>query len=367
VAGAPVAGAPVVGSTVSPGPVVWTEAEAPVSAGVGTGPAGESIPAGAGPWPAAQAGSSVVSLADRAGTRWPQASADTAAAGPGAGFGAADLAARPATATAAGAARPATGDQAEAVPAAPGAATAAGEKSGPGKGRSARRSKRSGRDPWRTAFFAVLALAIVGGAAWALLGSSLLVVRHEQVTGNRLVPAAKVLAAAGIRRGTPLASVNTTAAARRVEQIAQVRSARVTRSFPNTVVISVRERTPSLAVRAAGGYALTDSSGVTIRWSARKPAGLPVLRQPPAQLRGDPGVRAAAAVLARLPHHLRTLVVAVSAPTAAAVTLTLRSGVTVLWGSPAKDAVKAAEVTVLLRTHARYLDVSDPAMAVTHR
>ena len=343
-AGAPVAGEPVVGSPGSPGPVVWTEAEAPVSAGVGAGPAGESIPAGAGPWPAAQAGSSVVSLADRAGTRWPQASADTAAAGPGAGFGAADLAARPAT-----------------------AATAAGEKSGPGKGRSARRSKRSGRDPWRTAFFAVLALAIVGGAAWALLGSSLLVVRHEQVTGNRLVPAAKVLAAAGIRRGTPLASVNTTAAARRVEQIAQVRSARVTRSFPNTVVISVRERTPSLAVRTAGGYALTDSSGVTIRWSAGKPAGLPVLRQPPAQLRGDPGVRAAAAVLARLPHHLRTLVVAVSAPTAAAVTLTLRSGVTVLWGSPAKDAVKAAEVTVLLRTHARYLDVSDPAMAVTHR
>jgi hypothetical protein len=49
------------------------------------------------------------------------------------------------------------------------------------------------------------------------------------------------------------------------------------------------------------------------------------------------------------------------------VTLTLRDGVTVLWGSPAKDSVKAAEVTVLLRTHARYLDVSDPAIAVTHR
>ena len=149
-------------------------------------------------------------------------------------------------------------------------ASAAGDKSGPGKGRAARKPKPSGRDPWRTAFFGVLALAIAGGAAWALLGSSLLVVRHEQVTGNRLVPVAKVLAAAGIRRGTPLASVNTTAAARRVEQIAQVRSARVTRSFPDTVVISVRERTPSLAVRAAGGYALTDGSGVTIRWSARK-------------------------------------------------------------------------------------------------
>jgi cell division protein FtsQ len=349
---------------VAAGPVVWTEAEAPATVGVAAGPADEPAPARAGPRPAA--GPGVVSLADRAGTRWPQADADTAAAGAGAGSRAADFAAGPPIAAGPAGTRPATGDPAEAAPAAPGAAADAAERTGRGPGRFARKAKRSGRDPWRTAFYGVLALAIAGGAAWALLGSSLLVVRHEQVTGNRLVPAAKVLAAAGIRRGTPLASVNTTAAAHRVEQIAQVRSARVTRSFPDTVVISVRERTPSLAVRAAGGYALIDGSGVTIRWSARKPAGLPVLRQPPGQLRGDPGVRAAAAVLARLPHHLRTLVVAVSAPTATTVTLTLRSGVTVLWGSPAKDSVKAAEVTVLLRTHARYLDVSDPATAVTH-
>lgn len=246
------------------------------------------------------------------------------------------------------------------------ARTRTGAAPGAGSGpKPAGRTRR--RDPWRAAFFGVLALAIAGGAAWALLGSSLLVVRHQEVTGNRLLPAATVRAAAGIRPGTPLASVNTTAAAHRIEQIAQVRSARVTRSLPDTVVITIRERTPALAVAGSGRYALIDGSGVTIRWSARKPAGLPVLRQPPAQLRGDPGVRAAVAVLARLPQHLRKLVVAVSAPSAAAVTIALRDGVTVMWGSPVKDGLKAAEVTVLLRTHARYLDVSDPATAVTHR
>ncbi len=239
-----------------------------------------------------------------------------------------------------------------------------GADPGPGRKPTGRPGRR---DPWRTAFFGALALAIAGGAAWALLGSSLLVVRHEEVTGNHLLTAATVRAAAGIRRGTPLASVNTTAAAQRIEQIAQVGSARVTRSFPDTVLITVRERTPALAVAGSGGYALIDGSGVTIRWSARKPAGLPVLRQPPAQLRGDPGVRAAVAVLARLPQHLRKLVVAVSAPSPAAVTIALRSGVTVVWGSPVQDALKAAEVTVLLRTHARYLDVSDPVTAVTHK
>jgi len=228
-----------------------------------------------------------------------------------------------------------------------------------------KRTRRARRDPWRTAFFGVLALAIAGGAVWALLGSSLLVVRHEEVTGNHLVSAAAVRAAAGIRPGTPLASLNTMAAARRVERIAQVQSARVTRSFPDTVVITVRERTPALAVRAAGGYALVDGAGVEVRWSARRPAGLPVLRQPPPTLRGNAGVRAAVTVLGRLPHGLRGLVVAVTARSAASVTLALRTGVTVVWGSPGQDAMKSAEVAALLRTHARYLDVSDPATVVT--
>jgi cell division protein FtsQ len=187
------------------------------------------------------------------------------------------------------------------------------------------------------------------------------------VAGNHLVPAATVVAAAGIRPGTPLASVNTTAAARRVEQIAQVLTARVTRSFPDTVVITIRERTPALAVPSGTGYALIDAAGVTVRWSARKPGGLPLLTLPPAQLRGDPGVRAAVTVLARLPHGLRKQVKSVSAPSPAAVTLTLRDGVTVLWGSPDSAARKAAEITVLLRTRARHIDVSDPVTAVTQR
>lgn len=264
-------------------------------------------------------------------------------------------------------------DAAAGTEAAPDTESAAGTKSSGDTGRRAAAGRRAARgvtarqhDPWRTAFFAVLVLAILAGAAWALLGSSLLVVRHEEVTGNKLVPAGRVLAAADIRRGTPLASVNTAAAARRVEQIAQVLTARVTRSFPDTVVITVRERTPALAVASAGRFALIDGSGVTIRWSGTKPAGMPVLRLPPAQLRGNPGVRAVVTILGRLPRKLRRQVVSVSAGAPAAVTLTLRSGVTVIWGSPGQDASKAAEVAVLLRTHARYIDVSDPAAAVTH-
>ncbi len=225
----------------------------------------------------------------------------------------------------------------------------------------------AGHDPWRAAFFGVLILAILAGAAWALLGSSLLVVRREEVTGNRLVPTSEVLAAAAIRRGTPLASVDTRAAAHRVEQIDQVLSATVSRSWPDTIVISVRERTPVLAVAAGGRFELIDPYGVTVRWSPRKPAGMPLLAAPPAaaQLRGSRGVLAAAAVLRQLPARLRSLVEAVTASSPQDVTLHLRGGVTVAWGGAAQTRAKAAEVLVLLRTGARYLDVSDPNTAVT--
>jgi cell division protein FtsQ len=230
---------------------------------------------------------------------------------------------------------------------------------------TARSRAGRGPDPWRTAFFGALILAILAGAGWALLGSSLLVVRNEKVTGNHLVSAAKVLAAADIRRGTPLATLNVAAVARRVEQIAQVLSVTVTRSWPDTIVIAVRERTPVLAVASAGRYALVDPSGVTVRWSRRKPAGMALLDAPLAQLHGSQGVRAAAAVLRQLPARLRSLVESVTAPSASDVTLRLRGGITVVWGGPAQTRVKAAELTVLMRTKARYFDVSDPATAVT--
>ena len=103
------------------------------------------------------------------------------------------------------------------------------------------------------------------------------------------VPAAEVSAAAGSRPGTPLARVNTAAAARRVERIPQVLSAQVSRYWPDTVVITVRERTPQLAVAAGGGFELVDKYGVVVRPVAARPAGLPLLTAPPAPAARQPG------------------------------------------------------------------------------
>jgi cell division protein FtsQ len=210
-------------------------------------------------------------------------------------------------------------------------------------------------------------MGIVGGVAWALLGSGLFAVRSVVVTGTRLVPQSEVLAVADVRSGTPLIRVNTARIAGRILAIRQVQSVRVATAWPDRVVIAVQERTPALAVVAPSGFDLIDAYGVVVQLVQARPAILPLYTTsaPVSSLRGDPDVAAAAAVLSQLPAALRPTVTSVRAPGPDQVTLQLRSGVTVVWGGPDHAAAKAKELAILMQTHSRYYDVSSPATAVT--
>lgn len=223
---------------------------------------------------------------------------------------------------------------------------------------------RRGRSRYKAAFFVLAAAALIAAGVWVLYGSRLLVVRSIQVTGTHLVPKSEVVAAAGIPKGLPLMRVNTGAAASRVDRITQVQSAQVTRSWPDGVVITVRERRPALAVPVAGGFDLVDPSGVVVRQVTKQPRRLPRF-VPAGPLPGNPGVRAAASVLRELPRTLAGRVTSVTVPTPDAVTLHLPGGVTIDWGSPGLAAQKARVLAILMRTHARSYDVSAPGSATT--
>ena len=236
------------------------------------------------------------------------------------------------------------------------------------------RTGRAGRArvSWRAVFFALVAVAIVATLGWALLGSRLMVVRSVQVTGTGpQVSRTRVLRAAQIPPGLPLIRVNTAAVTARVERIRQVQSATVTRYWPSTVTIAVRLRTPVFAVASAGGYALVDAYGVDVRWSATRPPALPLLTAggPGTPVAGSmPGsgvVRAAARVLAELPPPVAHRVQMVLAASPSAVSVRLTDGVVVVWGSPQRGGQKATELLLLMRTHARYYDISAPGTAVT--
>jgi cell division protein FtsQ len=230
-------------------------------------------------------------------------------------------------------------------------------------GRPRFRSRR-----WLAVLVLLTAMGVAGGVTWALLGWSLFAVRSVVVTGTRLVPDSEVLAVAEIRPGTPLIRVDTARIAGRVLTIQQVLAVQVSTSWPDRVVIVVQERTPALAVVVPRGFDLIDGYGVVVQLVQTRPLILPVYTTsaPVSSLRGDPDVSAAAAVLGQLPPALRPAVISVTAASPEQVTLQLRSGVTVVWGGPGNAAAKAKELAILMRTHARYYDVSSPATAVTN-
>jgi cell division protein FtsQ len=244
-----------------------------------------------------------------------------------------------------------------------------------GQGRlagGARRGPRRRRTRWRAAFFALAGVVIVVGIAWALLGDRLFVVRSVSVTGTHLLEPAQVVAAADVPLGTPLMNVDAGAVTRRVEAIRDVASATVTKDWPDHVVIAVTERVPVMAVRmAGGGYDLVDKTGVIVRFAAAKPAALPLFATTLSgrNLRGDASVTAVTEVLGELPPWLAQQVTQARATPVPAgpaqVTLGLRNGQTIQWGSPGDATQKNRELAILQGSQARVIDVSAPGTVVT--
>lgn len=243
---------------------------------------------------------------------------------------------------------------------------------GAGQGGAPRARQRRPRTRWRAAFFALAGLAIVVGVGWALLGNRVFVVRSVTVTGTHLLAPGQVIEAADVPLGTPLLRVDAGTVTRRVEALNDVASASVSEDWPDHLVIAVTERVPAMAVRmAAGGYDLVDPSGVIVRMTKTRPAALPVFvtSLPGSALRGDPAVTAAAGVLAELEPWLARQVAQVrAAPVAAGpeqVTLNLRDGKTVHWGSTDNAAQKNRELSILLSGKIHEIDVSAPGAVVT--
>jgi cell division protein FtsQ len=208
---------------------------------------------------------------------------------------------------------------------------------------------------------------VVAAVVWALLGSRLLVVRSVVVTGTNLVPVSAVLDMADVQSGTPMVRVNTAEITARIDAIRQVQSVQVLKSWPDRIVIEIRERDSAMAIpMPGGGFDLVDSHGVVVRWVASRPDRFPVFKtsQPAASLRGNQSVALAAAVLGELPSPMRSSVQSVSVPDGQ-VTLTMADGETVVWGGSDRSAAKAQVLAILMRTHARYYDISAPGVAMT--
>ena len=208
-------------------------------------------------------------------------------------------------------------------------------------------------------FVAAIAVAVTSGLAWLVGWSELTTLETVRIDGADTALAEQVSAIAEAPIGEQLIWADTDAMSARVGQLAELASVSVHRSWPRTLVISVRQRVAAAALSDGGSWWLVDGSGVMFGRTEDRPDDLPVLDAPG----GDEAATtraAGVAVLTSLPSQVHELVVEVSAHSAADVRLQLRGGATVLWGGPGDDAEKAAVVLALLGEDATTYDVSAP-------
>lgn len=216
---------------------------------------------------------------------------------------------------------------------------------------------------WRRVLAVLLAIGLVVAGVWLVYFSTVLAVAGVEVTGARTLGADRVRVAAAVPVGEPLARVDLTAVRARVEAIAAVRSAEVTREWPDGVLVAVEERVPVAVVDIGGRVRGMDAEGVVFRDYERPPPGLPQVRTS-TETRSD-ALEEGAHVIEALPAGITRRVDYVEVATIDQISLVLRDGRTVLWGSADESTDKATVLVRLLRQPARTYDVSVPGQPTT--
>lgn len=210
-------------------------------------------------------------------------------------------------------------------------------------------------------------VAVLVGLAYLLLASPVLALAPGRIeisgTGTTVDPDA-VAAIVDRAVGSPLARIDVDDLEAAISGLTPVRSAEITRVWPNGLAVAVVSREPVAAVPSGRQYALLDVDGVQVGLAEAPPEGLPRLDIPMVGRTAD-ALAAALRVLGALPPELHSLVSEAGATSADTVRFRLSDGARVEWGSADSSALKARVLEVLRQRPAAVYDVSAPTMPVT--
>jgi cell division protein FtsQ len=218
---------------------------------------------------------------------------------------------------------------------------------------------------WRVVLAVLALVGLVAGAIWLVFFSSVLAVSGVRIDGAAVLDPRQVRRVAAVPTGSPLATVDLGAVAARVERLTPVLDVDVSRSWPDRVRIGITERTAVAVVVRDGVVQGVDSEGVIFRRYPSRPPSLPLMRMG-ANTQAD-ALAEAALVMAALPESLQGRVRYLSAYSVDTISLRMRNGRVVRWGSAEDSDSKAEVLAVLLDQPASMYDVSVPGQPVIRR
>jgi cell division protein FtsQ len=220
------------------------------------------------------------------------------------------------------------------------------------------RRSRHRRAAWITAGSVVVVLVL---SVVIAVYSPLMALTKIDVKGTSRVDKAQVQETLDSQLGTPLARVDFGEIKKQLAGFPLIASYVTAEEPPHTLVITITEREPIVAVRTSSGYELVDPAGIVVEAAKAKPAGMPVAAINVSEL-GNPVFRTMTDVVLALPSSLRASVSGVTATTADDVTLTLASGSKVVWGNAGDSGAKATLLAALIKDH----DRRDPSAKVEY-
>ncbi len=209
------------------------------------------------------------------------------------------------------------------------------------------RRSRHRRAAWITAAGVVV---VLGASILVAVYSPLMALRTIKVEGTNRVDESALRQALSDQVGTPLARLDFDAIKRDVAGFPLIESYVTEEAPPHTLVITVTERTPVVAVKSGRTFDLVDPAGIVVQSSPKRPETMPLADIARAEL-GSMSFRTMTEVVLALPSSVRSQVTRVAGSTADDVTLTLRGKSTVVWGSPDAPRAKAALLAALVKDH----------------
>jgi cell division protein FtsQ len=225
-------------------------------------------------------------------------------------------------------------------------------------------STRQRRLTWTAGVGSVVALVVL---VIIVTTSPLMSLRTIKVEGTVRLTNAEVIEQLQPLAGLPLARVSGADVARELSDVALIQSVDTRVELPDTLAVSIIERTPLGAVGTAGNFRVVDQAAVELWSDTVRPSELPLIGV--AADAEDRGFRAIVDALAVIPEDVLRRIDRITASSADTVAFSLRdSDHQVLWGSSEFSVQKARALPAALQaagaSGAKLIDLSTPETVV---
>ena len=132
-----------------------------------------------------------------------------------------------------------------------------------------RRRKKRNRRIKRIIKWTSIIVIIAGGTTFAMV-SPIFNIQEIQVTGNEKISADTVISLSGLSKGQNIFRFLSSNIIEQIKTEAYIQNAEIKRSFPNKIIINVKERKQRFNVEFLNGYAYIDSQGYILEISSNK-------------------------------------------------------------------------------------------------